>query len=63
MKKFDLMADEKLQELHENFVQQASEIMLSVKTEQERIEAWRQTNKLLDMAMEQYKQYIFIKRS
>lgn len=63
MKKFDLIAAQKLQELHENFVQQASEIMLSVRTEEERLEAWRQVNKLLDMAMEEYKKYIFIRRS
>ena len=50
-----------MQELHEDFVQQASEILLAVKTEEERLEAWRQVNKLLDMAMEEYKKYIFIR--
>lgn len=63
MKNFDLIADQKLQELHENFVQQASELLLSVRTEEERLSAWKQIYKLLDEAMEQYKQYIFIKRS
>ena len=61
MNRFDIIADRKKQELHENFVQQASEIMLSVRTEEERLEAWRQVNKLLDMAMEEYKKYIFIR--
>ena len=63
MNRFDIIADRKKQEIHENFVQQASEMLLSVRTEEERLSAWKQIYKLLDEAMEEYKQYIFIKRS
>lgn len=61
MNRFDIIADRKKQELHENFVQQSSILLLSAKTSDEKAAAWKKIYSLLEEAMNEYKKYIFIR--